>query len=123
MRLKTALVAALFSAIAAPGFASADGFRKVEDRSDFVSLIAGKELRIGLFGIRLKVMPDGQIDGEARGWGVTGTWSWQDGYFCREMDWSGTPVPYNCQLVEVRGNQMRFTVDRGSGDDATFNLR
>jgi len=39
------------------------------------------------------------------------------------MDWGGYPIDYNCQLVEVRGGAMRFTVDRGAGDSATFNLR
>jgi hypothetical protein len=40
------------------------------------------------------------------------------------MDWSGTEIPYNCQLVEVAGDsQIRFTVDQGAGDSATLNLR
>jgi hypothetical protein len=33
-------------------------------------------------------------------------------------------IPYNCQLVEERGGEvMRFTVDRGTGDSASFRLR
>jgi hypothetical protein len=102
-----------------PAFA----FEPVVDRATFESLIAGKELRLGMMGIYLNVMPDGSITGSAAGWDVTGTWDWVDGHFCREMDWSGTPVPYNCQLVEHEGNQMRFTVDKGEGDSATFTLR
>ena len=81
-------------------------------------------MRKGLFGISLQVQPDGQIKGRAMGWDVTGTWDWKDGYFCREMDWSGYAIPMNCQLVEAKGNQqIRFTVDRGAGDSASFNLR
>ena len=79
---------------------------------------------MGLFGISLKVEPDGEIRGSAMGWDVTGTWEWQDGYFCREMDWSGYPIPKNCQLVEAKGDEaIRFTVDKGAGDSASFNLR
>jgi hypothetical protein len=104
--------------------ALANDFEPVDDLAEFLSLVEGRELRLGLFGVALNVMPDGRIDGTAMGDPVTGSWTWQDGFFCRELDWGGTPIPYNCQLVEVRGNGViRFTVDQGAGDSAQFNLR
>ncbi|MGL5009345.1 MAG: dihydrodipicolinate reductase [Paracoccaceae bacterium] len=114
-------VAAFGLLAAAPAHAD---FMPVTERDAFLALIEGRELRLGIFQIALKITPDGQINGSALGWGVQGTWSWEDGYFCREMDWSGEPIPYNCQLVEALGaEKMRFTVDKGAGDEATFNLR
>jgi len=108
----------------APISALANDFQPVTDLSQFISLIDGRELRMGLFGVSLKVFPDGRIDGSALGDKVTGSWAWQDGYFCREMDWGGTEIPYNCQLVEVREDgTMRFTVDQGAGESAQFSLR
>ena len=103
--------------------AAAQAFTPVRDRDQFLQLVAGRELRLGLFRIGLTILPDGRIEGSALGWGVTGRWQWKDGYFCREMDWSGKPIPYNCQLVEARGDELRFTVDRGAGDSAAFRLR
>ena len=121
MRLILSLAVAF--GLAGPAAASAE-YRPIIDRGEFLSLIQGKSLRIGVLGVNLNVLPNGQILGRASGWDLTGTWSWQDGYFCREMDWSGYEISYNCQLVEVRGsNLMRFTVDRGAGDSAVFNLR
>lgn len=105
------------------GAADAEGFVRIADRETFLDTVANRELRYGMFGISLRVLPDGRIDGEAMGWGVTGTWEWRDGYFCREMDWSGTPIPANCQLVETSGERVRFTVDRGAGRSAAFALR
>jgi hypothetical protein len=106
---------------ATPAFAD---FVAISDRDEFLQVIEGRELRLGVFQIALKITPDGQINGSALGWDVVGTWSWDGGYFCREMDWSGEPIPYNCQLVEVQDNaKIRFTVDKGAGDEATFNLR
>lgn len=32
-------------------------------------------------------------------------------------------IPWNCQLVEVRDDTLRFTVDKGAGDSASFRLR
>lgn len=102
----------------------ADGYVPVTDQSTFLSLVENRELRNFFYGIKLNVLGNGQIQGRAVGWDVTGSWSWQDGYFCREMNWGGDPIPYNCQLVEVEGNdRMRFTVDRGAGDSASFRLR
>jgi hypothetical protein len=99
-------------------------FVPVSDKGEFLAVLEGRELRLGVFQIAIQITPDGQINGSALGWDMTGTWAWEDGYFCREIDWSGKPIPYNCQLVEVQGTEkMRFTVDRGTGDEATFNLR
>ncbi len=66
---------------------------------------------------------DGTIVGRAAGWGITGLWVWEDGYFCRDMDWSGTEIVYNCQLVEVGGNRIRCTTDQGAGNDAVLRIR
>lgn len=122
--MKTLLtVAAIVIGLALPKTAEAQQFRTVSDRAEFLQLIAGKTLNIRLYNLSLNVRPDGAITGGAMGWDVTGSWSWQDGFFCRQMDWGGDAIPYNCQLVEVSGNKMRFTTDRGAGDSAVFGVR
>lgn len=99
------------------------GFEPIKSKSAFLETIEGRELRIGLYGLTLKVSPKGTIEGRALGGAITGSWAWQDGYFCREMAWSGRPIPYNCQLVEQNGAKLRFTTDKGAGDSAAFDLR
>lgn len=104
--------------------ALADDYQPVMEKDAFMALVAGKELRNSLFDLSLFVSPEGEITGDALGWKITGSWSWKDGYFCREMDWEGYAIPYNCQLVETQeGRTVRFTVDRGTGDSAQFRLR
>lgn len=117
-----AMTAATFATMTAiPAHAE---FVAINDREEFLRVVDGQELRLGIFQITLRITRDGQINGSALGWDVTGNWDWRDGYFCREIDWSGKPIPYNCQLVEVSGaEKIRFTVDKGAGDEATFNLR
>lgn len=117
---------AILSLILATGAteAIAESYVPVRDQATFLSLVEGKELRNFLYGVRLEVLPNGQIDGSAVGWDIDGSWYWQDGYFCREMRWGGDPIPYNCQLVEARGEErLRFTVDRGRGNSASFRLQ
>ena len=116
---RATLTLAMLAAL--PGYAA--DFAPVKEKAEFVSLIEGRDLRIGMFALTLKLSADGRIEGSALGSPITGSWAWKDGYFCREMDWSGTAISYNCQLVEVRGmDRMRFTVDRGAGDSASFDL-
>lgn len=101
----------------------AHAYERISDRATFVSTVNGKELRIALYGLTLKVRADGTISGRAVGWDIDGTWAWENGYFCRDMDWSGYAIGYNCQLVEVQGDRIRFTVDQGAGDDAVLRIR
>lgn len=106
-----------------PTLAQADGYDRLAAREDFLTRIAGRPMVLPLFGVELVVQPDGTIAGKAMGWPVKGEWRWQDGLFCREMDWSGTEIPPNCQTVELAGTKVRFTSDAGQGDSATFTLR
>lgn len=113
----TILAAAL---VALSGAAQAE-LIKVDDQQKFVSAVAGKTLTRPW--VTINVTPDGRIEGRGLRWDVEGTWAWQDGYFCRELFWGGDPLGYNCQEVQVHGERIRFTSDRGAGDSAEFQLR
>lgn len=117
--MRYAVLAALTALIAGP--VAADGFAKVSKKSDFVSLIEGRDLK--RFGIKLNVMPDGKITGAAFGREVLGAWEWQQGYFCRDLYWGSRDLGPNCQTVEIQDGTVRFTADRGTGDHADFALR
>lgn len=116
-----------FCLLASPAFlahpAAADGgFVPVQDKAAFLDRMKGRALHLPLYGVRLSVLSDGRISGEALGSEVTGTWAWRDGFFCRDMVWRGRAIPHNCQLVEAQGQQLRFTSDRGAGRSAKFRL-
>ena len=96
-------------------------FAKIDSQEEFVLLVQGKELRRPL--IRLEVSSAGEISGTGAAWPVTGNWTWQGGYLCRDLFWGGDPLGYNCQQVEAHDNRIRFTSDRGAGDSAEFRLR
>ena len=96
--------------------------RKVESQQEFVTLVKNKTLTRPL--IKLTVSPDGRIAGRGARWDVEGTWSWQNGYFCRDLFWGGDALGYNCQEVQATADgRIKFTSDRGAGDSAMFRLR
>ncbi|WP_146589599.1 dihydrodipicolinate reductase [Puniceibacterium confluentis] len=94
---------------------------RISERVQFLQLVQGKTLTRTL--VSLRVTPDGTISGKGAAWDVTGQWKWEDGYFCRDLNWGGDALGYNCQEVTARGNAIRFTSDRGTGDSAEFRLR
>ena len=103
------------------GHAAADGFQTIDDEARFLSLVKGKKLT--RFGISLNVFENGTIEGRAFGWPVTGQWSWQDGFFCRDMYYGSQGIGLNCQMVKAKGGTLRFIADRGAGDYADLRLR
>lgn len=120
------LVATLVAgaAIMAPTSSTADALERISDRTAFLAEVQGRELRLALYGIALSVNADGSIKGKAFGQAVTGSWEWNDGLFCRELDVPGSSIAPNCQLVEVvPGQSIRFTADAGKGRAATFRIR
>lgn len=103
---------------ASPAFAE---FAKVTDAEFFRQLVSGKVLTRPL--VRLEVSPKGAISGRGAAWDITGRWTWQDGYFCRDLNWGGSELGYNCQEVQINRDRIRFTSDKGAGDSAEFRLR
>ncbi|ABV94768.1 hypothetical protein Dshi_3035 [Dinoroseobacter shibae DFL 12 = DSM 16493] len=119
-----AMAAALV--LGTPSLAS-DDFQRVQSETEFVEIVAGRELAIVRpfylrNAIKLQVRPEGEIAGTALRKPVTGAWSWQNGYFCREMTYGDNSIAPNCQLVAVKGDEVRFIADQGAGDRADFRL-
>ncbi|MCO8143630.1 dihydrodipicolinate reductase [Rhodovulum tesquicola] len=114
------LLAAAALAITAAAPASAEGFRAVESRSGFVSLVDGKSLK--RLGINLAVTPGGEIRGQAFGQRVTGAWRWDGRYFCRDLKFGTRDLGPNCQLVLVNGRTVRFVADKGTGEHADLRI-
>lgn len=117
--MRLGILVIISSLMAGPAMAE---FKRVTDRDNFVSLV--KDRNLTRFGIRLNVSNQGKISGRAFGRKVSGDWSWSSGFFCRDLYLNGNILDGdNCQIVEVRGNTLRFTSDKGRGDSADLRLR
>ena len=103
------------------GTATADTFERVEKKDGFLSIVKGRTLT--RLGIRLNVTENGKITGRAFGRKVTGDWKWREGYFCRDLFVGGDELGANCQMVQVHGNTLRFTSDRGTGQFADLRVK
>lgn len=117
---RIAFLSATLITFVLPQMAMAD-LKRVEDKAEFVDLVEGKTLLRPM--VRLTVKPDGKITGRGVAWDVTGSWKWNDGYFCRDLNWGGDDLGFNCQTVLADGSSMRFISDQGAGASADFRLR
>lgn len=117
-KLFAALSATVITAFATTAHAE---MTPVKDRETFISMVAGKVLKRPF--VELTVSADGKIAGKGARWEIDGKWSWQGGYFCRDLVWGGDDLGYNCQEVRAQGNTLRFTSDKGRGESADFRLR
>lgn len=115
---RTLSLASALLLTATPAFAD---LARILDRTAFLNLVEGREL--SRLGISLQVAPNGSIAGRALGRDVTGTWTWEDGFFCRTLDAGDRSFPRNCQTVSVDGATLRFHADQGTGDIADFRIR
>ncbi|MWB76802.1 dihydrodipicolinate reductase [Pseudooceanicola sp. 216_PA32_1] len=118
---RIALAALVLASLTTAAPLAAEDGRRVTGRSEFLSLVKGRQLTYT--GVALTVTEDGRILGRAFGREVTGNWNWQDGYFCRTMQWGSRQFEANCQAVELEGSRLRFTSDRGTGDHARLTLQ
>ena len=105
----------------APSVSPAQDFERIAKRDSFLSLVSNRALT--RLGIRLQVTGDGRIKGRAFGRKVTGGWQWRSGYFCRDLFVGGDALGANCQMVQIRGDTIRFTSDRGQGIHADLRIR
>lgn len=114
-------ICAILTVAFLPNLALAEVFERVTDRDDFIALTNGQTLR--RFGVSLNVAPEGTITGKALGFTVSGAWTWEDGFFCRTLDYGSGSFEHNCQVVLQNGDAIRFIADRGTGDTAELKLR
>ncbi|NNK67294.1 MAG: hypothetical protein HKO95_11210 [Rhodobacteraceae bacterium] len=67
------------------------------------------------------ILPDGAIEGTWYGNTLTGTWRWEDGYFCRALT-APRPAPEDCQEWSVANDRAKLVRNRGAGDATIYAL-
>lgn len=92
----------------------------ITTRDAFWSLVAGRDLT--RLGVTLTLTPDGAISGRVLGRKVSGRWEWKGAHFCRDFMGEGL-LGYDCQTVEMRGDALRFTAMKGTGETLDLRLR
>lgn len=94
-------------------------FRQITTAAEFTEMLAGRDMLFGEDVIRFSGNRFAAFrNGELR---TTATWSFENGQYCRAGQFvDGRPLARDCQVVEIRGDEIRFT--RGDGSVGTGRL-
>ncbi len=102
------------------GMAQADGFARITTEGAFREQVVGKRITCGendFYTIKRNGRLTGRFEGEA----LKGAWEWRDDVMCRTLT---TVRPgTDCQVIEVRGQEVRGTRARGQGRQFTCRFK
>ena len=90
---------------------AADSSVRITSEQEFRDQIAGKKL-VNKNGYAI-VHEDGTLSGEFKNKRLTGTWSWEDQYYCRTVKLGEKDLGHDCQVIEVSGDTMTFKGKKG----------
>ena len=118
----TATVAFLAGAmLILPSGSSAADFKRIKTLKDFKAQLVGKSAIAE--GGWATYHADGTFTGRlSDGQKVSGKWHWRKGYFCRSGRLGSDPIAYDCQLVFVSRNRVRFIRNRGRGPTVEYRI-
>lgn len=69
------------------------------------------------------IYSDGRILGTVGESRLEGNWYWSDGYFCRTATVDSEDLGLDCEIIEQRGREMRYTRDMGRGETSIVALQ
>jgi hypothetical protein len=100
--------------------ASRRGWVRLSSSEAFLETIADRELAGE--GMRFIVHSDGRISGTVGTDLLSGQWYWEDEYFCRTAALNGEDLGLDCEVIELCGNSMRYTRNKGQGTASIVSL-
>lgn len=92
----------------------------ITSEAAFRSAIVGKTLTFE--GSSFTANADGTISGPWNGEGISGTWAWDDGAWCREATIGSRVLDPDCQTFELTDEGVLVTRDRGAGNSFTYTI-
>ena len=100
----------------------AAAWERITTEAQLLDQVAGRTL-LNPEGYSWVYQPDGRITGTWDGMEVTARWEWHQGLFCRNVQIGGNETGTDCQVKEIRGDQLRYTRDQGRGDTLLLTIQ
>lgn len=120
--MRLAIFPLLCASLALIGTAVQAEFKQIKKEKQFRAAIVDKKLT-DANGNWTIIKSDGSQSGQFNGNAYVGAWTWNGRYWCRNGKIGGNELGTNCQMVEIDGNQTRFTRDKGKGrSGGTFTI-
>lgn len=99
---------------------AAGAWERIQTEAQYRERVAGRQ--ITLENGHVTFAADGSAAGAWNGTPMVGSWTWSDGFHCRTLRIGSNDLGTDCQLIELQGNQLRATAQRGQGRVTTARL-
>ncbi len=98
----------------ASGTAALADFEQIRSEKDFRTLVVGKTIESDQSTIVMNA--DGTFRGKTTdGRKIVGNWAWSGRWWCRNVTVGKQNLGQNCQKMEIDGDRLRATRDKGKG--------
>ncbi len=95
----------------------------ITTKERFLERVAGKKLTQE-DDSWVVISPNGTVNGQLPGQGtLVGDWTWNDGYYCRDIAIDDVALPHDCQAVSVDGDVVTFAHDKGGGISVAWTMQ
>lgn len=115
-------LAVLAVAVLVASASAASAWERITSEDEYRARVVGKT-HVNEAGSRWVHHPDGRITGTWAGKPMVGRWQWHQGFWCRNVRvGNAAETGTDCQMIEIRGNQVRNTRNQGRGDSGIARL-
>ncbi len=112
--MRKTLIPTALALVALMAPALAHDFKPVRSENSFRNNVVGKTM-VSSRGMQVS-HADGKVTGQDWKRGkFTGAWKWEEGFYCLSLVYRGKQSPTECMQVEVHSNQLRLTLEKGTG--------
>jgi len=103
------------------GCVATPDYQPITTKDEYLTKVVGRTVSLGDGSSTTNA--DGTITGQFGGKPIVGTWTWEDGLFCREGTVGAELMERDCQRLEIAGDNLRVTRNSGKGSQSQFRLK
>ncbi len=115
------LIAYFALAVVTASPALAEGFSRITTKAEYIENVVGKN------GCNdsgcAKALKNGKMKGKFGALKFRGTWEWRDQYLCRSGKLGDKDLGTDCQVIEISGNKLRITRNKGEGKSVEYTIQ
>ena len=98
-------------------------YERITSKEQYVELVTGRAGLSKGSNISTTTFADGTMKGGGGGKTFSGTWTWEEEYFCREGTIGSNVLKRDCQTVEISGDSLKIGRNKGKGESVVYILK
>ena len=103
------------------GCVATPDYQTITTRDEYLTKVAGRTVNLGDGSSTTHA--DGTMTGKVGGLPIVGSWTWEDGFFCRQGKVGPEQMERDCQKLEIADDNLRVTRNSGDGPISVFKLK